>query len=176
MVAQFTATGGYLPCPFTLLYRDSPDPEMSPPSDSVRLRREFGQAIGDVSRAWRVEMNRLLKPYGLNASMRQVMLQLQRHPGGLMQRELAEALGIEGPTLVRLLDRLERDGWVRRLPGTDDRRRKHAALTPAAVAKLEELERVADAARERTMRGMSRADLEAGLALMQAMRGNLQGH
>src|SRR3954470_15612236 len=92
--------------------------------DSTGLKRELSQMIGEVSRAWRYEMNLRLKPFGLNLSMRQVLLQLHRHPAGLMQRELARKLGIENPTLVRLLDQLEQKEWIRRVAMPEDKRCK----------------------------------------------------
>jgi MarR family transcriptional regulator, transcriptional regulator for hemolysin len=110
------------------------------PSDSTGLQRELGQTIGDVSRAWRYEMNLLLKPFGLNLSMRQVLVQLHRHPEGLMQKELARKLGIEEPTLARLLDQLEKKEWVKRIPCSDDRRCKHSKLTSKAAKQIQIIE------------------------------------
>jgi DNA-binding MarR family transcriptional regulator len=48
---------------------------------------------------------------------------------GLTQRELAEQLGIEGPTMARHLDRLERDGVVTRSRDAADRRALRVELT-----------------------------------------------
>ena len=67
----------------------------------LSIERELAQKIGLVSRAWCEERDQRLKPFGLNLSMRQVLMQLHRNPAGLTQRELARQLGIEDPTLVR---------------------------------------------------------------------------
>ena len=48
---------------------------------------------------------------------------------GLAQRELANHLGIEGPTMARHLDRLERDGIVTRTRDEADRRVVRVRLT-----------------------------------------------
>jgi MarR family transcriptional regulator for hemolysin len=48
---------------------------------------------------------------------------------GLAQRELAEALGIEGPTMARHIDRLDRDGIVTRTRDGADRRVQRVRLT-----------------------------------------------
>ena len=48
---------------------------------------------------------------------------------GLAQRELAEELGIEGPTMARHVDRLERDGIVTRTRDRADRRVLRVELT-----------------------------------------------
>src|SRR3569623_2165777 len=125
------------------------------PLDSAAFKREFGRMIGEVSRAWRDEMNRRLKPFGLNVSMRQVLMQLHRNPGGLMQRDLAHLLGIEGPTLVRLLDRLEKKQWIRRIKAPDDKRRKYAVLTAKATAQIQLIETLSSEMRNEMMEGLS---------------------
>jgi MarR family transcriptional regulator for hemolysin len=48
---------------------------------------------------------------------------------GLAQRELAAELGIEGPTMARHIDRLERDGIVTRTRDDADRRVLRVSLT-----------------------------------------------
>ena len=137
------------------------------------LRQELGQTIGEVSRAWRHHMNQRLKPFGLNVSMRQVLIQLHRHPDGLMQRELAEKLGIEGPTLVRLLDRLEKREWIKRIVAGDDKRRKYAVLSTKASEQLEIIEKQSQALRSEMMKGLSATELENGLGIMSRLRDNL---
>src|SRR2546423_13052815 len=50
---------------------------------------------------------------------------------GLSQRELAERMDIEGPTLVRHLDRLEKEGLIERRRDPHDRRGARITRTPA---------------------------------------------
>ena len=40
------------------------------------------------------------------------------------QSELAERMGIEACTLVGVIDPMERDGWIQRVPDPSDRRKK----------------------------------------------------
>jgi MarR family transcriptional regulator for hemolysin len=56
------------------------------------------------------------------------------HRSGLTQRELAERLGVEGPTLVRHLDRLCTEGLVRRDADPHDRRVTRIVATAAGRA------------------------------------------
>ena len=139
----------------------------------VARRRELGLTIGEVSRAWRYEINERLRPFGLNQSMQQVLMQLHRSPHGMMQRELARRLGIEDPTLVRLLDLLEREGWVKRLASGDDKRRKVCVLTEQAQGQIAVIEQVMRELRGVMMKGMSAAEVELALDIMQRMRDNL---
>ncbi|MFD2273234.1 hypothetical protein ACFS07_24990 [Undibacterium arcticum] len=58
-----------------------------PSGEQNEIQRELSRMIGEVSRGWRQQMNLRLKPFGLNLSMRQVLLQLHRNPGGLQQKK-----------------------------------------------------------------------------------------
>ena len=142
-------------------------------AELIALQRELGQAIGDVSRAWRYEMNLRLKPFGLNLSMRQVLVQLHRHPEGLVQKQLARKLGIEEPTLARLLDQLEKKEWIRRIPSEDDKRCKYSKLTSKAAKQIQIIEKLSRQLRKEMMQGLENAEMETGLRILSHMRTNL---
>src|SRR5574337_520631 len=89
----------------------------------------FGQLVHGTARAWRLQLDERLKPMGLSQAKWRTLLHLSRNPGRLTQSEIASRLGIEEPTLVTLLHRLERDGWVKRRPSANDRRCKIVDLT-----------------------------------------------
>jgi MarR family transcriptional regulator, transcriptional regulator for hemolysin len=84
-----------------------------------------------------------------------VSLQAPRHT---MQRELAEAVGIEGPTLTHHLNRMEADGLVTRTRDPENRRVHRVALTHAGDAAFERLRDVAAAFDRRLRRGMTDAE------------------
>jgi MarR family transcriptional regulator for hemolysin len=63
----------------------------------------------------------------------QLMISLKAQPGG-MQRELARAVGIEGPTLTHHLDRMQQAGLVRRAGDPDNRRVRRVELRPCFIA------------------------------------------
>lgn len=150
----------------------SPAVELAEPAEPAP--RQFSRAIGTVAQVWRQQMNRRLKRFGLNLSMRQVLLQLHRQPHGLMQRELAERLGIEGPTLARLLDTLEQKQWIRRVPAAADRRCKFAVLTARASGQIAIIEQQSEELRQRMLAGLSEPEIDAGLALMRRIETNLR--
>ena len=79
------------------------------------------------------------------------------------QSGLAKELRIEGATVTRHLDRLERDGLVRRSRDPEDRRQISVALTPAGKALHRRLRGVARRLDDRVCEGLTerdRADLE----------------
>ena len=67
---------------------------------------------------------------------------LSRQGENVRQGVLADELGIEGPSLVRLIDLLEAEGLVERREDPSDRRAKTLHLTKAGEVKVEETNRV----------------------------------
>ena len=90
----------------------------------------FGPVLGGTARAWRMKLDQRLKPMGLSQAKWRTLLHLSRAPEPLTQSQIAERTGIEEPTLVSLLHRLEREGWVVRKSSARDRRCKTVHLQP----------------------------------------------
>jgi MarR family transcriptional regulator for hemolysin len=95
-----------------------------PPADS----EAFGPLLHGAARAWRLKLDERLKPMGLSQAKWRTLLHLSIAPDALTQKEIASRLGIEEPTLVTLLHRLEGDGWVTRTSAEYDRRCKLVRL------------------------------------------------
>jgi DNA-binding MarR family transcriptional regulator len=68
-------------------------------------------------------------------------MMLERLGCGARQRALAEEIGIEGPSLVRLLDTLEAAGLVERAVDPADRRRHGLTVTEAGEGVLRSVKR-----------------------------------
>ena len=141
---------------------------------SVPTTKElFGIAIGDCARIWRNKVNERLRPLGLSQATWLTLWNLSWFPEGLGQAELAERLGIEGPTLVRLLDRLEKDGLVQRIASVDDRRRKVVVLTESARPLLGQVKKIIAELRMDVMEAIPDEQLAAGLQLLKLVQERL---
>ena len=82
----------------------------------------FGPLLHGTARAWRQKLDERLKPMGLSQAKWRTLLHLSLAPEALTQAEIAARLGVEEPTVVALLHRLEREGWVTRQSSPHDRR------------------------------------------------------
>jgi MarR family transcriptional regulator for hemolysin len=138
-----------------------------------RSRQRVAQLIGEVAREWRFLMNEALKPLGLTLATRQVLVQLHRNPPALVQSDLARRLGIESPTLVPLLNRLEKKGWIQRETDESDSRKKKVSLTSRGQAQIPSLEAVSVQLRQRMMRDMPLEEVEMAAHLLQKIRDNI---
>lgn len=112
-------------------------------ADNFSDPSRFGAALAETARVWRMRLDQRLRPLGLSQAKWRALLNLARDGEGMTQKALAERLGIEGPSLVGLLDRLAADGWVERLVCPQDRRVRRIYLTAKARSTLEEIEAVA---------------------------------
>lgn len=84
----------------------------------------FGPLLHGTARAWRLKLDERLKPMGLSQAKWRTLLHLSIASDALTQKEIAQRLGIEEPSLVTLLHRLESEGWVKRESAEHDRRCK----------------------------------------------------
>ncbi len=138
------------------------------------LPEAFALELGRVSRRWRTRLDERLNVTGLTQARWRTLLHLSRGAPCMTQRELAEHAGIEGPTLVRLLDALEAQGLIERLPVEGDRRAKHIRLTAAARPLLEQIDRIAADLRREIFAGLGKEDLQTGLTVLRRIGDRLE--
>lgn len=136
---------------------------------ATSMEEEFGFKLVRLARHWRWRADERLKPLGLTQAKAVTLLYLSRGGDGMLQRELAEVIGIEAPTLVRLLDSLEELGLVERRDAETDRRVKTVHLTGSAPEMLRRLDRIALELRRELLAGVSEDALIASVAVFDAV-------
>ena len=126
----------------------------------------LGLLIHGLSKTWREEMDRRLRPLGLTRVQWQALLWLSRAGGALSQRELSDLLEIGAPATVALVDRMERDGLAARSAVPGDRRRNAVALTTKARRTLKTIQATAGQLRREVLHGLSRDEVDTLCALL----------
>jgi len=134
--------------------------------------RNFGFLIKDVSRLYSLNFEHHATELNLTLAQCKVLCYLQRNEGS-SQVELAYLTDTDPMTLVRILDRMERDGLIERQPDPADRRARRLYLQEAALPVLKEIWRVSDRARAACFARMPVADRAQLIDLLQQMRANL---
>ncbi len=98
----------------------------------VNLVRGHSAAVGAINA-------RLVADHGLTINDYECLLMLARAEDRRMRRvDLAEQLILTASGVTRLLDGLEKEGWVDRASCASDRRVVYAVLTEEGLAKLRE--------------------------------------
>ena len=105
------------------------------------------------------ELDRRLHEHGASL-WNWVLLDKAANADGASQRELAELMRIEPPTLVRHLDKLAEEGLVERRPDPDDRRVVRVVVTDAGHARLTELHKVVHAVDDELRGILTKRDVE----------------
>ncbi len=95
------------------------------------LDERFSSALHNTSRAWRQAVDRRLKYLGVSQASWLTIAVAAKARTPLSQSELADSLGVEGATMVAMVDRLVKAGLVIRELSTTDRRVKRVVLTEA---------------------------------------------
>ena len=93
--------------------------------------------------------------------------------GPMPQNELAGYLSTSSVTVVKLIDRLERDGWVVRKPRIEDRRVKEIHLTKKAKDQWKDLAVIARSVIEQAHIGVTKNELNTVKAILKQIRNNL---
>src|SRR3978361_1799646 len=71
----------------------------------------------------------LRKEIGITFGQWKIIITLVNNNNGLTQKEIADKLGLEGPTLIPIIDKLEKDGFLIRKVDKNDRRNNRIFLT-----------------------------------------------
>lgn len=95
--------------------------------------------------------------------------------GPMAQSQLAAELSITPVSVVRLIDRMERDGWVERQPSTEDRRVKLVIPTAKAEAAWDTLKEHAEGIVNQANRGIPEEDIARVKETLRRIRENLAG-
>jgi len=120
-------------------------------------------------RQWQRLVDNALEGVGISAACTGPLLMIGRANGGIRQVQLAQQLGMEGPSLVRLLDRLCSQDLVRREADASDRRANTLWLTDAGVALVDELETRLGAQRSAVFGSLTDAEIAATLRVWQLL-------
>lgn len=138
----------------------------------ARKRADLLTDMSVVGRKLRRLFDIFAKEHDMTLPRARALFLLSNHQC-MTQTELAAALEIETPTLVRLLDGLEKQGLVIRSHVEGDRRAKHISLTETAHEQVAELQQVAEVLRIRILEGLGEEDLDAGLRILRIILKNM---
>ncbi len=135
--------------------------------------RHIGFLISDVARLMRTAFDRRVRRLGLTRSQWLVINRLHRRPGAT-QSELAEMLEVEKATAGRMVDRMEKKGWVMRRPDAADRRVNRLFLTAEADLIQVQLAEIADRTVDNALALLSAREREQFSEWMRQVKRQLQ--
>ena len=136
----------------------------------MKPEEKMSPLVRDVFWLVRGLLDSRLEPLGLSQARWQPILALHRAQKPMTQSALAAELGIESPTLVRMLDRLSADGWLQRKSCPNDRRAYHVVLTDRARDACADIEQQVQILRKELYSGISPDDLATCVRVLEQVK------
>ncbi|EZP28953.1 MarR family winged helix-turn-helix transcriptional regulator [Pseudomonas sp. RIT288] len=128
----------------------------------------ISSAMVVAARHWRKICQTTLVNYGISEACAVPLLMIGRLGEGVRQVQVAQAAGMESPSLVRLLDQLCYAGYVCRTEDAQDRRAKCLSLTDSGRELVQSVESELVRLRHEVLEGIDQSDLEATLRVLRA--------
>src|SRR5665213_2702295 len=138
------------------------------------IKERFSSALHNTSRSWRQALNRRLKYLGVSQASWMTIAVAAKARLPLSQSELAESLGVEGATMVAMVDRLVKAGFVIREPSTTDRRVKRILLTEAGNQLYDKVKTQAAMLRGELLANVDPKRLLVATELLEALQGIIE--
>ncbi len=133
-----------------------------------------GFLVHDVSRIRKKVVDQVVAPMGVTRSQFWVLVNIARYgQDGIAQTELARLMNVGKVSLGGLIDRIEANGILERLPDPVDRRAKKVFMTKKGKELLRELQIVAEEVNSQIMKGITKEQNKILDGLLRTMKHNL---
>ena len=132
----------------------------------------FAYLMQDVTRQMRTLFDRRATRFALTRAQWRALKTIRRHEG-LSQTELADFLDMQPIPVGRVIDRLEKTGYIERRADPGDRRRWRLHLTAKAHAVVDEMEVIAAGLRNEALHGIAPDDFDTLLRVLGQIKNNL---
>lgn len=137
------------------------------------MESTLGPDLARLVRLWRAVIDQRLKPLSLTQTHWVTLYNINRLPPDQSQIQLAKAIGIEQPSLVRTLDQLEDKKLISRHTCFNDRRAKRIKLTEIAQPIMEQVNTVILDTRKEILHGISAQEVEQLVGLIGRLENNI---
>ncbi len=146
------------------------------PADAglAELQAAFSAALHNTGRSWRQAIDQRLKDLGVSQAAWLTIAMVAKADSAPSQKQLADLLGVEGPTVVAMIDRLVASNYVERIASPIDRRVKLIALTAAGQALYAKVKSRADVFRAELLDGFDAEALRAATGLLEQVQTRVQ--
>jgi DNA-binding MarR family transcriptional regulator len=134
----------------------------------------LGFLIGDVTRLYRREFDRRVAHLGLTRVQWRALRRIERIEG-MTQIKLAEDLELAPIAVGRVIDRLEKAGFIERRPDPTDRRCWRLHLAPGSAMVMAGVDRIATDLREEVFAGIALPDLETTERVLATLKARFGG-
>ncbi|ATN00718.1 MULTISPECIES: transcriptional regulator SlyA [Proteus] len=137
------------------------------------MESTLGADLARLVRLWRALIDHRLKPLKLTQTHWVTLYNISQLPPEQSQIQLAKAIGIEQPSLVRTLDQLEEKKLICRHTCANDRRAKRIKLTKESEPFINEVYTVIEKTRREILGGIQLEEIERLIGTIKKLEKNI---
>lgn len=145
-------------------------------NENDRIRMLFTTSLSQTSRAYTSVANKIAATYGLSQATAWPAVMIGRMGNHVRPGELAETLGLDPSSLVRIIDQLVNAGIVERLEDPQDRRAKILNLTEAGKKIIAQVEKALISFRGELLKDVPVSDIQTCVRVLGALRAAVKSH
>jgi MarR family transcriptional regulator for hemolysin len=161
MITIDIITEGNIHC---VRFEESARPNLNPLST-------FGFLLKDTTRLYTQRFEQRASAFGLTLPQCKVLVFLARNEG-VSQAQLGDLTDLEPMTLVRILDRMESDGWLERRNDPADRRARRLYLKARAKPLMDHIWHLSDLTRQEALVGIPRKHADLMIEVLEKVHSN----
>lgn len=139
---------------------------------STTEKTTFGFLVTDVTRLMRKLFDRRAQRFDLTRAQWRALKRVH-HGEGITQNELAEFLEMEPIAVGRVIDRLQKAGFIERRADPADRRVWRLHLRDRAHAVVDDMDELSGELFRQAQRGISSAEMKSMMSVLARMKDNL---
>ena len=136
----------------------------------MTIYQDFFHAYFQLGRQLTKNINERLIELGIYSSQWTIIYYLKKHES-VSQADLCRYLNVEAPTMTRTIARLEKAGWILKVPGKD-KREKQLVLTDEAHNQYPKWKEAINKFELEIMKGIYENDLNGATKVFQQMTDN----
>ena len=141
-----------------------------------RSLMELMITMTQVSRSYKAACDRVAAQYGLTQAVAWPIVAISRMGEGARPGVIADAVGIEPSSVVRLIDQLADSGLIERREDTNDRRAKLLYLTDEGRKKVKQIETALIPLRRQLLEGLSNEELDTCMHVFKTLGASIERH
>lgn len=138
------------------------------------MAQTIGYLMKQISDKIKVSADASLKLRNFTLSQARLLECLSDGEGGVTQKSIEEFLNVSHPTVVGLISRMEKKGYLRCYPDEADRRNKIVVMTDKARLIAHEMQGEVAAQEEKLLQGLTKEEIESLYRMLHIMYQNIQ--
>ena len=135
--------------------------------------RQIGYLLKRITDKMRADADADFKKLNLTFTQSRVLGYLNSKGGQATQKELEDSLGVSHPTVVGVVARMEKNGYVQTWFDPEDKRMKYVALTEKADLFGRELEYITDQKEQQLLANLSEEQIDQLESMLQIIYKNI---